>query len=435
MFLRLPILLYQSISIALAQILSNKLRGFLTTVGLFIGVAAISAIITLITGMRERVISEFDKLAGNKLVIHPVWRRAEARRGAYTDVVFKNNAFDQMLERCPSVTSYTRIAGYGAMPISYGSRTESDSVQFLSVDPDYHPIFQRGAQLGRPLSIMDAQQARRVCLINEKLRDKLNLDRDPTGQTVEVAYFGRMLVIGMIEPPPMLMGGEADLSEVICPFTYTTARFPYPTWYSVIATAKSRDAVEEAHAEVDFYLRQKRHLKPGEEANFNIIVFNRALKEIDDIAHMLTIVASGIVGISLLVGGVGIMNIMLVSVSERTREIGLRKAVGAKPAAILLQFLVEAIVLCLLGGLLGLIGGQIITSAVGAMIPADPMALMNYKPGRDALPGWHGATGFLMAPAAIAIAFGFSVTVGLIFGMFPAIKAATLDPIDALRHE
>src|SRR5205807_8102408 len=125
--------------------------------------------------------------------------------------------------------------------------------------------------------------------------------------------------------------------------------------------AKSREVVEDAKAEVEFYLRQKRRLKPGEEANFTVQIFDRTLKEIDEIATMVTIVASGIVGISLLVGGVGIMNIMLVSVSERTREIGLRKAVGARPGAILMQFLVEAVALCFMGGLIGLLIGELLT--------------------------------------------------------------------------
>ena len=148
--------------------------------------------------------------------------------------------------------------------------------------------------------------------------------------------------------------------------------------------------------------------------------------------------AGGIVAVSLLVGGVGIMNIMLVSVSERTREIGLRKAVGARPSAILTQFLVEAVVLCLLGGALGLIVGQGLTSGVAHFLPNDPTQALRWDPMRDPARQQKMKTGglnFIVPPSAIVLAFSFSAGVGVLFGMFPAIKAAMLDPIEALRHE
>src|SRR5439155_17676334 len=160
-------------------------------------------------------------------------------------------------------------------------------------------------------------------------------------------------------------------------------RFDWPTWYSVTATAKSRDAVEDAKAEVEFFLRQKRHLRQDEEANFRIETSARAIDEINEVAALVTTVAAGIVAISLLVGGIGIMNIMLVSVSERTHEIGLRKAVGARSSAILLQFLVEAVVLSLLGGALGLLVGQGLTTFVASFLPNDPQQMMNWDPMDD----------------------------------------------------
>ena len=149
-----------------------------------------------------------------------------------------------------------------------------------------------------------------------------------------------------------------------------------------------------------------------------MITAERVVEQFNNVASMVTLIATGIVGISLLVGGVGIMNIMLVSVSERTREIGLRKAVGARPAAILLQFLVEAVVLCLIGGALGLVLGQAMTSGVTSFLPPE-IKLQR----------------LIVPPFAIALAFAFSAGVGVIFGFFPAMKAASLDPIEALRHE
>jgi putative ABC transport system permease protein len=165
-----------------------------------------------------------------------------------------------------------------------------------------------------------------------------------------------------------------------------------------------------------FFLRQRRHLRLEDPDTFRIEVVQQFIDKFKQIATTMTLVAGGVVGISLIVGGVGIMNIMLVSVSERTREIGLRKAVGARPSAILLQFLVEAVMLCCMGGALGVLGGAGLTKLI-ANIPGAHLD-------RATIPGW-----------AIAVSFGFAASVGLIFGMFPAIKAAQLDPIEALRHE
>ena len=173
---------------------------------------------------------------------------------------------------------------------------------------------------------------------------------------------------------------------------------------------------KEAEAEIRIYLRGTSKMKPGVPDTFSVVSLEREIKKFNKIAFIITAVASSVVGISLLVGGIGIMNIMLVSVSERTREIGLRKAVGARPLAIMLQFLVEAIMLCLFGGLLGVGFGQLLTGLL-AKIP-------NAHLDKAYIPVW-----------AIVVSFGFSELVGVFFGMFPAIKAARLDPIEALRHE
>jgi putative ABC transport system permease protein len=436
------LLIYQSTALALSQIWANKVRGVLTTLGILIGVAAVSAVIALIDGMKNRVLSEFEAYGTNKIFIHPQWRKSDIGRGAWRKVVFRNDAFDEMLERCPSVESFTRDAGYGGMPVAFGAQTagDDDKLEFHGVDPAWHVIERRGPLAGRGITPLDSQQARRVCVINQTLRDTLHMDRDPTGQIIDVAYFGRMMVVGMIDQPVAMMGGSAELGEVYVPFTYTTWKFNWPTWYSVRAIARSREDVEEAKAEIEFYMRQVRRLKPTEEANFRVETAARAVDEINELAGVLTTVAGGIVAISLLVGGIGIMNIMLVSVSERTREIGLRKAVGARPGAICIQFLVESVVLCLFGGLLGLILGQALTTGVSHFIPTDPNQLKRYDPFNEdvmetASRNTSTGLGFILPPAAIAIAFTFSATVGVVFGMFPAVKAAMLDPIEALRHE
>ena len=273
----------------------------------------------------------------------------------------------------------------------------------------------RSVILGRPFSLIDEKEAKQVCLIPEDVRDKLHLDRECTGQTVLIGKRG-FLIVGVVEPPDKMEvfgGGQSPFMELFVPF-----RTAYKEGYGmgVVATAESPEVAEEAKAEITFFLRRTRRIKPGEPDTFAVETVQRILEMFNTMAVGITAVASGIVGISLLVGGVGVMNIMLVSVSERTREIGLRKAVGARPAAILLQFLVEAVTLCLIGGLLGVSAGQLLTMAISS-IPNFPLD-------QAYIPAW-----------AIVLSFSFTTAVGLVFGMFPAIKAARLDPIKALRHE
>ena len=221
--------------------------------------------------------------------------------------------------------------------------------------------------------------------------------------------------MGIIERRPELQFGESgeEHYEVFIPFK-TTFKMAKP-WIAAFAASKSAELVEDAQAEIRFFLRRTRNIRPGEPDTFRVESVKRFLETFNMIALIVTLVAGGIVGISLLVGGVGIMNIMLVSVSERTREIGLRKAVGARKSAILTQFLIESLVLCFIGGLVGVGFGQLLTLIISGI---NPVLDMMY------IPAW-----------AILLSFGFAGSVGIFFGMFPAIKAARLDPIEALRHE
>lgn len=415
--LRLPLalllLFYQSVVLATSQIWANKVRGILTTLGILIGVAAVSAVITLITGMKQRVLGEFEALGTNKVFVRP--QRPETEQVSWRQIMFRLTDFDDMLTHCPSIAKFTKVHQEDG-PLTFGSNTDDREADIMGVDPEWHAIENRYVTAGRPLSLLDVQQRRPVCLINEVVRDKLQMSRDPTGEYLDVDG-NRMLVVGLLEAPAAQMGNQQERREVIVPFTYSVARDRWP-WYVVVAAARSPEVSEDAKAEVEFFLRQRRGVKPGMKDTFKVETAQRNVEQFSRVAAMVTMIATGIVGISLLVGGVGIMNIMLVSVSERTREIGLRKAVGARPSAILLQFLVEAVMLCLLGGALGLAFGQAITTIVARFLPEEMQG-----------------TPMILPASAVALAFTFSAVVGLVFGMFPAIKAARLDPIDALRHE
>jgi putative ABC transport system permease protein len=347
------------------------------------------------------------------MFIMPEYRGASKRnpRGYFFGLHLRD--FDGMLEHCPSVRAFTRQTGRG-MTVSHGTKSE-ERVPVTGIEPSWHSVEGRTVIVGRPFSLIDDQHARAVCLINNRLQEKLGLPPDPTGEPIMIGH-RRFRIVGVLETRTessmFQMGGSG--MEAYIPLTVSMRSADADI--ECTAVCRSPDVADEAKAEVAFFLRHKRRIPVGEPDDFHVEVVEQFLQEFRKVAATITLVATGVVGISLLVGGVGIMNIMLVSVSERTREIGLRKAVGARPSAILLQFLVEATMLCLMGGLIGLIGGQSMIWGL-AKIPDAHLD-------KAYIPGW-----------AVALAFGFAASVGLVFGMFPAIKAARLDPIEALRHE
>jgi len=412
------ILLFQSIALAVRQIWANKTRSALTTIGLVIGVASVTAVIAALTGLKTKILHEFSTIASAKS-IYVMGDRPDHgphKNAPWYAIMLQPEEFDSMLQHCPSIENFTRICNYN-QELRSGERT-LESIPTTGINRSWHKIENRSIILGRPFSIIDQTHARQVCLITPTTRDNLHMDRDCIGQTV-ILGAKTFRVIGLVENRVesamfQQLGGEASKGEVFIPFD-TAWKQLGRTWIHVIASSKSTELAEDARAELRFYLRRVRRLAPGDPDTFRIEVVEKMLEGFRKIAAILTAVAGGIVAISLLVGGVGIMNIMLVSVSERTREIGLRKAVGARPSAIMLQFLVEAVILCFLGGLLGVIVGQLLT-----------VAMANIPNGLDKafIPLW-----------AIGVSFGFSGIVGVFFGMFPAIKAARLDPIEALRHE
>jgi ABC-type lipoprotein export system ATPase subunit/ABC-type antimicrobial peptide transport system permease subunit len=407
------ILLYQSIVLALGQIWANKIRSILTTIGIIIGVASVTAVIAALTGLQQNVLSHFESFGTNKIFVlpyPPVYDRHANYRWA--DLRFHPHDFDGMLEHCPSVSRFTRVCDYEGRTVSHGTHTDTN-VEITGIEPSWHETENRTVTVGRPFSLIDNTHARAVCLLNPIAQQKLGLDADPSGQAIMIGD-RRFIVVGVVEPrsESMFGNGRSD-SEIFVPFT---TAYPISQSLEVVASCRSPELSDEAREEIRFFVRNRRRIPVEKPDNFRVDAVQKFVDEFKSVATAMTFVASGIVGISLLVGGVGIMNIMLVSVSERTREIGLRKAVGAQFMAILLQFLVEALVLCLLGGLVGLLGGEGIT----AILKSIPKAELD----KAFIPGW-----------AVALSFGFAASVGLIFGLFPAIKAALLNPIEALRHE
>jgi putative ABC transport system permease protein len=409
-------LFYQSVFLSLSQIWANKTRSILTTIGIVIGVASVTAVIAALSGLKAKILTQVETLGSNTIFIQPKSPdRGPLQHATWWTIRFKPEQFDGLLKHCPSVKRFGRQTWVGEHTVSHRERS-MENVAVRGIEPDCHKIESRPVTIGRQLSVIDEMQARQVCLIDPKLRNELRLDRDCIGQTVLIGH-NTFYIVGVLEPRPesLFGGGQQERSEIFIPFK-TSFKLGQYLWVGAIAESKSAEVSEDAKAEISFFLRRTRNIKPGEPDTFEVMSLQNLLDMFNKMAIIVTMVASGIVGISLLVGGVGIMNIMLVTVSERTREIGLRKAVGAKKSAILTQFLIESVVLCFVGGLVGIGFGQLLTTGI-ANIPKVELD-MAY------IPLW-----------AIGISFGFSGAVGIFFGMFPAIKAARLDPIEALRHE
>jgi putative ABC transport system permease protein len=408
------VLLVQSIRLALGQIWANKMRSTLTTIGIVIGVASVTSVIAALTGLKTKVLRDFETLGTNKIFIVPHWpREGRFRHFNWRHIRFRPSQFDGLLERCPSIEDYTLMTDRN-QSVYHGVHS-IEGARVNGINPSWHRIENRSVIIGRPFTLMDEQNGWQVCLITPDVRDELRLERDCIGKRIVIERRS-FEIVGVVEGRVQsgMFSQMGSSKEVFIPFE--TAWRLWEPWIFAMASCRKPELSKEAQAELRFFLRQSRRLGPGDPDTFRLEVVEEYLKTFNKVAMAITAVAGGVVGISLLVGGVGIMNIMLVSVSERTREIGLRKAVGARPSAILLQFLVESIVLCLFGGLLGTLVGQGLTSLI-AKIPNANLD-MAY------IPWW-----------AVALSFGFAGTVGVFFGMFPAVKAARLDPIEALRHE
>ena len=403
----------EAVRAALGSIRAHGFRSFLTTLGIVIGVASVIGMVSIIQGLSFAIGEQLQGLGSNGITVQsytPVMQRLQGRRARLTQ-----EDLDLISYRVDGIDSITPImySQGGQTRIRYGSRTALALV--LGTTYSFQDIGRYFSQHGRFLSDSDNRTRRRVAVIAEQTREDLGLPENPVGEFIQVN--GEWLrIIGLPEPKGEILGQQLDNRVMI----------PYSTMISMLGNQRSPDIqiqltvadLNELDTVVRLIARLLRNahgLQPDEPDDFRIQTAEQVRATFDTIINTMTIAMGGIVGISLLVGGIGIMNIMLVSVTERTREIGICKAIGATRQHILLQFLIEALFLCLLGGLAGLVAGYGIGAVAASFIPGFPAAHT---------PIW-----------SIALALGFSLAVGMIFGILPAVKAANLDPISALRYE
>ncbi len=395
--------------VAFHSIYKNRTRSLLTMLGIIIGVGAVIMTISAGEGATMAVENQISGLGTNLLMIQT---KSEHKAGINVrmgrpmdkkdfDVLQKNSVY------MPNLSPLLAIGAQAIGPSGY------KSTMVYGVSYDYFYITSRELQAGNFFTEEDVRTAKKYCVIGETIREELFPGQDPIGRQIRIDKVP-FTVIGLLTEEGT--GGMQDMDDIIlAPYTTIQNRlYGHHRGYTMImASALSEDHITNAKVEATELLRESHRIKDGEEDDFEIMTQIELQEITGNITGILTILLGAIASISLIVGGIGIMNIMLVSVTERTREIGTRLAIGARESDILTQFLIEAIVLSLVGGLLGIvfgvIGNQVIYKVTDFFIP----------------------TAFY----SIAIGFGFAALVGVAFGYFPAKKAAKLNPIDALRYE
>ncbi|MET1254680.1 ABC transporter permease [Aliikangiella maris] len=405
--------LIESFRSALQSVKAHGFRSFLTTLGIIIGVASTIAVVSVIQGLSYSINQQFEGFGSNSISIRSYTPRNERLKGKIAritpddvEVISKQvegvQFITPILGSNVGSTSSIKFAGNETFGQVSGSTYNYQSVQ--NIDMKY----------GRFLSYSDNLSRRKVVVIGEKVRTELALPKNPVGEFIQFA--GEWLkIIGLAEEKGAFLGFNQD-NFMVMPYSTMqglNGNLIEPDIF-VQLQLKSLENLDSIKEKITRILR-KQHKLTTEDDDFKVETPEQLTSGISQVIDTLTIVLGGIVSISLFVGGIGIMNIMLVSVTERTREIGICKAIGAKRHHILLQFLIEAIVLSLLGGIIGIIIGYGLGFLAAATIPNFPPAT---------IPLW-----------AIGIAFGFCAFVGILFGILPAAKAANLDPIDALRYE
>ncbi len=397
---------------SIGSIRSHRMRSFLTVLGVIIGVASVICIVSLLQGLTRSVMNEFQGFGGNALQIHSYTSREDWLIGKWNRL--EPADLELVKHRIAGISNVTPTSGLN-LPGGVRHGDNGSSAQVIATTSWFQFANQSYPRLGRFVTESDNESRRRVVVLGEKARADLKLPKDPLGTFIQVG--GQWFkVVGVMEERGEMFGQSMD-NYVVIPFeTGRTLVGPYQQLdMSIMLTVDNLDAVDDVTSRITALLRRAHKIGPKDPDDFKVMTSQSLTETIQRVSGTITLVISAVVGISLLVGGVGIMNIMLVSVTERTREIGIAKALGAPRRYILMQFLIEAMVLAVIGGVIGIGFGWLLGEFAAKMIPHFPP---------PTVPWW-----------AVVGATGFSALVGMLFGILPARRAANLAPIDALRHE
>ncbi|MCH5285842.1 MAG: ABC transporter permease [Christensenellaceae bacterium] len=396
-------MLKESLRMSWQNICANKMRTFLTMLGIIIGVTAIIALITTVEGATGEITSQFAALGAGKVSVSVTG--TPLKRGLSQTDVDRIAALDNLSGVDPTVnlTTYAAIPGLMVEDVS----VEGRSAAYFAVDSSM-------IGSGRGLTLMDMDRHSRVCVIDSDLRTALFPGENPIGKEI-ILHGHTFTVVGLtaddssdvMSAMSAMYGAETNGTAII-PYEAALRLTGAQSVNSLTLYLSDTDLADETIAEVEEVLNAAFNYRDGA---YRVINLDSLLETMSTITGMMTTMLVGIASIALLVGGIGIMNMMLVSVSERTTEIGLRKALGARPRLIQIQFLMESVMLSLMGGFIGIVIGNVLSAVIAYFIDMT----------------------FAMSPGAIMLAFGFSASVGILFGWAPARKASRLNPIDALR--
>lgn len=397
-----------TLNIALQAIGRNKLRSFLTALGIIIGVASVVAMVQLGQSATRAITEEIASIGSNLLFVSPGTNR-RGPGGISTSA--------EPFELADARAIAEEVAGIIVAPAAirtvtavYGNANET--VNVTGTTNEYFEVRSHDVARGRRFETAELTAGTAVCIIGTTLVDELYLGQDPIGTMLRL-HRTACRVIGVLAEKGTSMGQDSD-KIVLMPIKAAQRRLLGSLDVQTIFVSALEDgSTERVKSDMEALLRQRRHLHPGEEDDFNVFDTQDVARALEQTTGTLTVFLGAIAAVSLLVGGIGIMNIMLVSVTERTREIGVRLAIGARMRDVLTQFLVEAVVLSTIGGLIGLLLG------VGGTWLATAQLDMP----------------FVLSPGIMLLGFSFSVLIGIVFGLIPARKAAGLNPIDALRAE
>jgi len=402
---------WQNVSTALVQIWANKGRSILTTLGIIIAVTSTITVVAFVKGFGDSM-TKMVRGYGTKFMVVRPYRPGQMQRLGMGSVTLDLADIEAVRTECPHLQRITPFVFTQQSEIAYGLEKATE-VPTRGVTEAYQVIRNYYVDAGRFFGPMEVQTAAPVIVLGRSVLKQLGCDESIIGQFVFVNGH-RFQAVGVLEAKGSMFGEDQDKTVMI---PYTSALNLYPEQRRAmrfLTEATSEEDLDQAQGEITRVLRRRHGLQPGQPDDFEIERQDQNVREFEKIRNIASASLAGIVSISLLVGGIGIMNVMLVSVTERTREIGLRKSIGGRRRDILLQFLTEAVVLCTIGGLIGVILGYILTF----------MASLHPQMVAIDVPLW-----------SVALALGFSAGAGVVFGIIPACKAAILHPIEALRHE
>ena len=407
------------LKIALRAILRNKTRALLTMLGIIIGISAVITMLSLGEGVKQGMTAEFSSMGTNMIMVMPARQeRGGVDMGNSSSKSLDDRDLAALKKSCPHVAAFSPSVSAPAQMV-YGSDNHSGSLQGCS--PEYLTINNYAIERGLMFTEQDVLTYAKVCVIGQTIVEEFFADgTNPIGQTIRCGNIP-MKVIGVLKEKGQSSFGEDADDIVLAPYTTVQKRFLGINYFNMLeASAVTQAASEEAATEISRTLRKTHGISSPDDDDFEVRTMDELLTSMDSMMSMLTLLLTAIASISLIVGGIGIMNIMYVTVTERTREIGLRMSIGARQRDIMLQFLLESVVLSLIGGLIGIILGILMAYGLVSAIQSG---------------GSEMPITFVLSYNAIVISFLVCVAVGVFFGWYPAKKAANLDPIQAIRYE